>query len=251
MSNEQMDLLLEDRLAPITSSMGFIEGECSYVAKRFVKWRKKIGRFDFYTKHIKVKNVTGNLEEIFRALLPLKMVQSNRYLFIPTTGKWTAYFDNGYRGTDPTAISYLPELLQSRSVWVVTTLHTRQPSTSPRRSKQGALILQVYGHEEREWLNLIRKIRLEIDVGKWEFQQSGEPFEFEEIERYQAKRIRDRFDFDMLERYLKALELSPFEEDFYLPSYDRSAVFVEISTKHPERNKDVTLEEARRLNGYD
>src|SRR3712207_8372770 len=34
---------------------------------------------------------------------------------------------------------------------------------------------------------------------------------------YQARRVRDRFTFDMLKEYLRHLGLSPFEEDFYLP----------------------------------
>ena len=34
----------------------------------------------------------------------------------------------------------------------------------------------VYGHEKREWLNLIRDIRLYNDIGKWHFEQAGEPF---------------------------------------------------------------------------
>ena len=248
---ERMDLLLNDSFAPITSSMGFIEGECSIVAKKFIEWQEEIKKSGSYIKEITAHTVTGRLEQTIQSLLPLKMVQSTRHLFIPTAGRWTALLDNGYRGTDPAAISYLPELLHSRSVWVVAIPHTLQPIGTPWRGRQGALIMEVYGHEEREWLNLIRQVRLENNAGKWEFHQSGEPFSFEETERYQYKRLQDRFDFDMLKRYLKVLGLSPFEEDFYLPSNDRDAVLVKINTKHPMRNKDVTLEEARRLNGIE
>lgn len=251
MAFENMELLLNDRLAPITTSMGFIEGECSSVVKKFIEWHEEIKKSDHYTRSITSRTVIGNLEQTLRSLLPLKMVQPTRFILITTNGGWTALFDNGYRGTDPTAISHLPELLQSRSVWVVARPHTLQPTGTPRRGRQGALILKVYGHEKKEWLNLIRTVRLENNAGEWEFQQSGEPFTFEETDRYQAERLIDRFDFDMLKRYLKALGLSPFEEDFYLPSYDRKAVLVEIKTKHPERNKDVTFEEARRLNNID
>ncbi len=251
MANEYLGLLLNDRLAPISSSMGFFEADCSNVAKKFIEWLEAIRKFDHYTRSIKSHTVTGSLEQTLQSLLPLKMVQSTRYLLIPTIGGWTAFFDNGYRGTDPTTISYLPKELHSRSVWVVAEPHTLRYTGMTWHGRQGALILEVYGHEEREWLNLIRKIRLENNAGKWQFEQSGEPFSFEETERYQAERLRDRFGFDMLKRYLKALGLTPFEEDFYLPSYDRSAVLVEISTKNPEKNKDVTLEEARRLNGIE
>jgi hypothetical protein len=251
MVHENMYLLLDDRLAPITSSMGFIEGEYSIVAEKFIEWLEEIRKTDRYTKNIRARNVMGSLEQIIQSLLPLKMIQSNRYLFIPTIGGWTAFFDNGYRGTDPTAIGHLPELLHRRSVWVVAIPHTHQLTGMPWRGRPGALVMEVYGHEQMEWLNLIRKIRLVNNAGKWEFELGGKALPFEETGRYQANRVQDRFDFDMLKRYLKAFSLSPFDEDFYLPPYNRSAILVEISTRHPERNKDVTLEEARRLNGIE
>lgn len=251
MANEFTGFLYNDRLAPITTSMGLIEEECSSVVKKFVEWREESKKFDHYTKRIRSHTVIGNLEETLLHLLPLKLVQSNRYLLIPTIAGWTAYLDNNYRGTDPAAISYLPELLNSRSVWVVARPHSLRYTGSTWRGREGALVMEVYGHEEREWLNLIRKIRLENDAGKWQFEQSGEPFSFEEKERYQAEQVRDRFDFDLLKRYLKALGLSPFEEEFYLPSFDRSAVLVEITTKYSKQNKDITLEEARRMNGIE
>ncbi len=251
MVKERMDLLLNDRFAPITSSMGFIEGECSIVATKFIEWQEEIRKSDNYIKKVTAYTITENLEQTIQSLLPLKMIQSTRHLFIPTAGKWTAILDNRYRGTDPTAISYLPRLLHSHSVWIVARPHTLQSTGTPRRGRQGALIMEVYGHEEREWLNLIRRVRLENNAGKWEFQQSGEPFSFEETERYQTKRLQDRFDFDILKRYLKALGLSPFEENFYLPSQNRDAVLVGTITRDPTRNKDVTLEEAQRLNGIE
>jgi hypothetical protein len=36
-------------------------------------------------------------------------------------------------------------------------------------------------------------------------------------QKIQAKRVRDRFTFDMLKEILHHLGLSPFDEDFYLP----------------------------------
>jgi hypothetical protein len=251
MAKGHMELLFNDRLAPITTSMGFIEEECSRVANKFMEWCKEIKKFDHFTRRITSRAASGDLDQMLQSLLPLKMVQATRFIFMPTTGGWTAFFDNGYRGTDPTAISHLPELLHSRSVWVVAEPHTLRREGTTLHGRQGALLMEVYGHEKMEWLNLIRKIRLENNMGKWQFDTSGEPFPFEETERYQATRRIDRFDFDMLKRYLKALGLSPFEEDFYLPSYDRRGVLVEISTKNPDRNKDILLEEARRLNRID
>jgi hypothetical protein len=245
---EPKDLLLEDRLAPITTSMGFFETECADVVQHFLGWQEEIKKTGRFIKRITSRPVTGTLEQVLQALLPLKTNTATRYLFIPARNGWTAYFDNGFRGTDPTVIVHLPELMHSRSVWVVANPH--QPGTSVNRS--GWLIMEVYGHEKTEWLNLIRRIRLENDLGKWHFEQFGSPFPFEQTERYLAKKKTDRFDLPLLKQYLHALGgLSPFDENFFLPPDHRKAVLVKISTSQIVENKDIPFEEAKRLNGID
>ncbi len=247
---EPKDLLLEDRLAPITTSMGFFKTPCADAVRHFIEWQEELKRTTGgFIKKISSRRVAGSLEEILKTLLPLKTNTATRYLFIPARNGWTAYLDNSNRGTDPTVIMHLPELLHSRSVWVVANPH--KPGTSVKRS--GWLIMEVYGHEKTEWLNLIRKIRLENDLGKWHFEQFGTPFPFEETERYQAKKKTDRFDFQLLKQYLNALGgLSPFDQDFYLPPNDQSAILVQIdNTLNSSQNKDVALEAARRLNNIE
>ena len=54
MSNEHMKLLLDDRLAPLTTSMGFIQGDCESVANKFVEWREEIRRHDHFVRKIKI-----------------------------------------------------------------------------------------------------------------------------------------------------------------------------------------------------
>jgi len=82
------------------------------------------------------------------------------------------------------------------------------------------------------------------DGGRWVFGQSGEPFPFEKLEHYQARRVRDRFTFDMLKDYLRHLGLSPFEEDFYLPA-GAPAWLVEKTGPVVPAHKEYTLAQAR------
>jgi hypothetical protein len=245
MSIEPKDLLLEDRLAPITTSMGFFEGECPVVVRNFLEWQEQIKKANRFIEGISSRACTGGLEQVLSSLLPLKKISATRYLFVPAANGWTAFFDNGYRGTDPTAIAHLPQRLRSRSVWVVASPH------QPIRS----LILEVYGHEKTEWLNLIRRIRLEDDYGRWQFEQLGSPLPFEQTERYHMKRKTDRFDLPLLKQYLDALGgVAAFNEDFYLPANNREAVLVEIRTRKSAENaenKDIPLAEAKRLNGIE
>ncbi len=237
-------MLLEDRLAPITSSMGFIEGETSRVAETFIAWQKEVQRKGSLAQYLlsdaRSHEVSGNLDEVFRNLPPLQKVGASRFLFIPTRSGWTAFVDNGYRGTDPTAIAHLADLLKSRSVWIVSIPHTLPKTSASGKGWSGALIFEVYGHTRTHWLNLMRSIRLENDAGEWQYEQSGEPFSFEQTKRY--------FDLDLMKRYLLELGLAPFENNFYLPD---STHAIQVEINRPWKVEGVSLAEARRLIGIE
>jgi hypothetical protein len=110
-----------------------------------------------------------------------------------------------------------------------------------------ALIMEVYGHEQMEWLHTIRTLRLECDGGKWSFEQMGAPFPFEKTERYSLKKRTDRFDLPLLKIYLYELaELAPFDPNFYLTETGKEAVLVEVKTKWP--NRDISFSETCKRN---
>ena len=90
----------------------------------------------------------------------------------------------------------------------------------------------------------MRSLAAANDGGRWVFDQFGEPFPFEKLEQYQARRLRDRFTFDMLQEYLHHLGLSPFEESFYLPD-GAPAWLVEKTGPLVRARKEYTLAEAR------
>jgi hypothetical protein len=81
-------------------------------------------------------------------------------------------------------------------------------------------------------------------LGRWVFDECGEPFPFEKLEQYQARRVRDRFTFDMLKEYLLHLGLSPFEESFYLPS-GVPAWLVERTGPTVPNHEEFTLAQVR------
>jgi hypothetical protein len=112
------------------------------------------------------------------------------------------------------------------------------------KGRHGAVMLELYGPKETHWLNYLRTLYVSNDGGRWVFGQSGEPLPFEKQERYQARKVRDRFTFDMLEEYLHHLGLSPFQEDFYLPQ-GSSAWLVEKTGPVVPAQKEYTLAQAR------
>jgi len=241
MTQEMKGLLLEDRWAPVTSTMGFLELGAEQAAQAFATWQRELMTPRGIT--VEVLPVSGTLEQVLSRLLPLTSGErQRRYLFIPTRSAWTAYVENGWTGTDAASpMSYMARRLSIRCLRVVAVPHTLRGD----RGRYGAVMLEVYGPEQPGKIsNTVRALAAANDGGRWVFEQSGEPFPFEQVEQYQARRVRDRFTFEMLKDYLRHLGLAPFEEDFYLPP-GSCAWLIQKTGPFNTVLREYTLEEAR------
>ncbi|KFE64465.1 hypothetical protein [Hyalangium minutum] len=239
MTQDMKGLLLEDRWAPVTSEMGFLELSAEQAARGFATWQQALEADRGVT--VGVRPVSGSLQQVLSSLLPLTGGESRRYLFIPTHSAWTAYVESQWTGTDASsAMGYLSRTLGCRGLRVVAVPHTLRKG----QGRYGAVILEVYAPYDMAGLNYLRTLYAANDGGRWVFGQSGEPFPFEKPEHYQAHRVRDRFTFDMLKDYLRHLGLSPFEEDFYLPK-GAPALLVEKTGPTYPTYREYTLEQAR------
>jgi hypothetical protein len=232
-------LLLDDRWAPVTSELGFLEARAEYAARAFASWQGGLQASRGIA--VQARPISGSLEQVLSALLPLTDAERQRHLFLPTRGSWTAYLDNGWRGTDAgSPMSYMARTLGCRGLRVVAVPHTLRKD----KGRYGAVILEVYGPHQTDWLNYLRTLYAANDGGRWVFGQSGEPFHFERLEQYQARRVRDRFTFDMLKQYLHHLGLAPFEEDFYLPEGAPAWLVERVGPVLPTQ-KELTLAQVR------
>ena len=92
-----------------------------------------------------------------------------------------------------------------------------------------------------------RTIYASNDGGKWVFGQSGEPYEFENLNSYEAKLKRDRFNRDLFKSYLAEFKLYPFSEDFYEISKDSPAIMIEKISRWDQLPKEYTIDQV--LNG--
>jgi len=232
-------LLLEDRWAPVTSELGFLEVRAEYAARAYAAWQA--GLMAPRGISVEVRPVSGTLDQVLSALLPMTRPEALRDLFIPTRGSWTAYVENGWGGTDAAStMAYMSRTLGCRGLRVVAVPNTYRQG----KGRYGAVMLEVYGPNRTAWINTVRALSASNDGGRWSFEQFGEPFAFEKVEQYQARRVRDRFTFDMLKQYLQHLGLAPFEEDFYLPE-GASAWLVERVGPVLLTQKEFTLAQVR------
>jgi hypothetical protein len=132
--------------------------------------------------------------ELVRPHVPLR-----RYLLLPVS-RWTVMLNDGPQGTD---VGVLPmhaaRELGCRSVRAVAT-DPRNGDTFP------ATIMEVYDPAAVDDPMLCRRtIYAMDDGGRWEFGESGERFDFEDVDAYRRRRVRDRFTPELLERYLTEL----------------------------------------------
>lgn len=211
---------------PTTSEIGFLDLPRTAVVGAFVSWRTDLGQRPV------LREVCCGLDSGIGALLPLTTVDRRRWVFFEL-GAWTAFFDNGARGTDAGPVaSYLARTLACRGLRVVT--------VPDGGGTFGATMLEMYGPSPTNFLNYVRTISAANDGGRWRFDINGTPQSFEDEAAYSSRRVKDRFTPTMLARYLHALGVSAFAPDAY-----KSPVVVERTDDEPPNVEKLTLEQAR------
>ncbi len=82
----------------------------------------------------------------------------------------------------------------------------------------GAVQFELFGPLKTRFLNYVRTVSVAFDGSRWQFNANGTVQDFEEADAYRARRVRDRFTSQMLERYCRALGIEVFDAAFYGPS---------------------------------
>jgi hypothetical protein len=219
-----------ERWHPIQHDMGLIKAPCKEVVDAFQMWKQCIGQLS------SIKNINSSLQAAFEALQPLS-VELRRALFVPTSSEWTAFFQSGISGSDPSP----PMSVLSKKMSVM----AMRVCSTHKSAKYSANIWEVYDPFSQNGYG--RSIYASNDGGKWVFGQSGVPYKFESTDSYHAKLKRDRFNRDMFESYLSEFKLYPFNEQFYRVEKDAAAIIVEKTARWDSLPNEYTIEEV--LNG--
>lgn len=189
------------RFAPVSIAMSFVNGNYDDIMNFSRNHYDKI--FTDREYRVKFEIVDGSLEKKLRALRPLN---ARKNLVTQTKDGGIAYFSNN--PVTPTVDSepnLWSEKFNLRQIWIMiddvqTSDHVgsvqfnyRDYSITPNRKRS------VYAYKD----------------GRWSFDQHWEPFPFEDLEAYKARRIKDRLTPDMVERYCQEFGIEPFDPDFY------------------------------------
>lgn len=218
--------LFDNRYVPLTLELGFLECSVETAAANYLDWQSKIQSERGVTLSSEKK--VGALDSLFEMLLPLTTIESRRFLFVPTQTKWTAFFENKSMGGDPaSAVSFLAEKIGCRGVRAAVHPERDGKQKAHAASPPVGVLLELYAPQPVEILNTERSIYAVKDGEKWTFGAHGKQQDFEDTTAYKARKIIDRFTFDLLCTYLKHLGISAFDENFYLSTDENPAVLIE------------------------
>jgi hypothetical protein len=234
-----MKYLLDNAFAPLTFSWGFLDAPVDVVGRAYVRWQRMI------LHRVKTIPIDLPLADALRQLEPLDMA-SQRVLFLSTKGRWTACFDNGATGGNPaTFVGELAERVRCRGIACGSIPDTLTRRDAGKPGTWGAVKFTLFGAEKRDFLNVERSVSVMNDVRGWEFKTIGKVQDFEQVERYGAKRIADRFTPEMLAEYCRALGISLFDEHFY----GGSGLMTSSSPWFLPKLATITLAQARKQLG--
>ncbi|HUI74280.1 MAG TPA: hypothetical protein VLX32_05010 [Candidatus Acidoferrum sp.] len=208
-----MKALLDNRLAPITFTWGFVESPFAQFSDAFIRWQDQLdAKFGTQTRR---KNFRAPLPESLLALEPLTS-PLDRYLLTETRSAWSAIFANGLRVNDVhSPVAYLPRILGCRGLEIACVPDRSDCADKDGLQIYGAIKFALYGPNKTDWLNRIRNISVTNDLTGWEFAAQGEVQPYEQTENYRKPKIVDRFTPEMLESYCAALGIELFDAGFY------------------------------------
>lgn len=204
------DELFGGARAAFCERIWFVRADLDLVARTVGGWHADISKGAGASTQTPL---TASLESLLPRLEPWAM-PSWRQLLVATDSEWTAVFS---QGSDIYTASQVGKRLGRPSI---------RTSFSPHVVRDGSIV--SHGDCAFWWYEDGREART-VQVShqsRWEWHAYGEPLLFEDLERYCARKIVDRFDLPQLNSYCAALGIRRWDPDFYLPR----AVLVEGDT---------------------
>ena len=231
--------LLNDEFVPLTYQAGFLEATFDKTLEKFLRWQSEIGaELGRQPQH---ERLVGSLQQALARLEPLT-TPPTKVLLMETCSRWTAFFDNGLRMSDPESpVGHLCTIIPCRGVVVHCAPDRSQTVDRDALRIYGIVSFKMFATHQTSWLNQERAIVAMNDGGDWRFSADGMQQPFEEPKSYKARRIADRFTDEMLERYCKALGIGLFDKSFY----GTKAALINTIQKLPSGAPVMSLEEAR------
>jgi len=229
-----MKLLFNGKYAPLTDEISFIKTNVDDAVKAFEQWTA--------TSYEPILQQKTKFFETFEQLLieSLPFIYPYLSIFFEAKNGWIGHYGNYYNRTNEAR--NVARILNVPNIEV-----TAWPSVRGRivNGWGGGMFHCLFGGEQR------RCIMLSEQENGWDFLNQGKPFPFEDVEKYKEKFARNRFTPEMLDKYLKELDIDFFNEDFYMPYGSKAYIIEQVRPPWNEDDKPISLEEMRRWRMYE
>ena len=225
-----MKTLASEKFAPITWGPGFLNVPVERAAEVLLTWRRDLHPV------VSAREVSGGFPGMLKNLEPLSAVR-NREILVPVGPDWTAYFDSLTVGTDAaSAIGVLTRRAQATGFFARSIPHV-VGHTKGQVRRMGSVAFSMLAPFDTGRMNYVRTVQVTYTGSRWEFFLIGVEQPFEEVERYSARKVRDRFTSDMLERYCQALGVDVFNLD----AYGSTGILIEseVVTQNPVETRTL------------
>lgn len=168
----------------IGDAVGFIGSPFDAVVSSVVRWRQGLGQT------VTLRTVPS-LDDAVMSLVPC--VHPWKREAFADGGSWTAYINEG---SDPVPVTgHISAQLHAQAV--VATCAVNPPHASTQ--------FELLGPTGEPPLLYVRTVSAHCEDGRWRWYEHGEVQPFEQVERYQVRRVRDRLNRGLLIEYLSAL----------------------------------------------
>jgi hypothetical protein len=239
-----MNSLLNGEFEPITASIGLINASLQKTTADFLAWGNEV-LFKYGQSESEI-HLQCSFRDAMKSLFPLVKGDVKRRLLLAIGDEWTAYFDNGWRGSDPAGVvAVMSGRLVTTALRLTVRANTRHGKS---RGTYGARIFEAFEGSQKSR----RSIACANDGGHWIFEQFGEPYPFEDVSAYQCRKLSDRFPAELLEKYVNEFGVNPFSEAAYTNENDQVRGFlIEKRGNIPKTLTNVDLAEARHALGLE
>lgn len=202
---------LEGAHEPFTSTIWFVDAPFPEVVEARRRWAARLPN---HGNVLRWSDEAGPLDRLLSLLEPYAM-PSWKSLVVETSGAWTAVFS---QGSDLSYVAHYAVELQTRVVRTNWSPHVVRDG-EVRRYGDASMWLFDAGRAERS-------IQASRQDARWVWIDDGDPLPFEDVARYRARLVRDRFDLGALNDYCSSLGIDRANPS----SYGRRAVLEEQDT---------------------
>lgn len=245
-----MKFIFDNKFAPQTDGIAFIKCDIDLALEKYLEWilpqinnridnQKLFPESDWNAYNERLPIVTehkGTFIELIERLQPLYYPQKT--LFFQCKNGWVGYLEN-INGTETRRITQISSRINEN----MNSIGVQAWQGGGRKIANGWSGGSFSLYSGKENYGLKRHIMLS-DQDRWEFDQSGTPLPFEEIEKYNEKLVRNRFTPEMLQRYLLEFGIDFFNEDFYMPAGSKAYIIEYVRDKF-DNEEPKTLKQRR------